>query len=251
MTDDQPQPKKNWFLRHKILSGIGAIIVVIIVAAAVTGGDKGDKTAANSPATTSTNSARPADNGPSTTNQNPSTVPGVVGMRADNAKKLLKDAGFEVEWSENVLVASNWMVDAQDPESQSKAASGSTIMLTVSKPESTPANKPKTSIDAAAMEAAFKANLGGDPITSMCDAAYTHWACFYDGVEAGPTYLRVKLTTDGGRTDADAMAKSAGSHWFNFIGCEYPELDTIVVTINGIDHNVYRKDTNADSIKCK
>ncbi len=98
------------------------------------------------------------------------------------------------------------------------------------------------------MEKAFKAQLVGRPIKSMCDAAYTHWACFYDGVEAGPSYLRVNLNTDGGRDDAEEMAERAGTHWFNFIACDFPKLSTIVVRINGIDHNVYRKDTNADML---
>lgn len=110
--------------------------------------------------------------------------------------------------------------------------------------------KPASEIDAKAMEKAFRANLGGKPIKSMCDSKITHWACFYDGVEAGPSYLRVILTTDGGRTDADEMAKDAGRHWFNFIGCDFPKLTTIAVRINGIDHNVFRADTNADLIRC-
>jgi hypothetical protein len=91
-----------------------------------------------------------------------------------------------------------------------------------------------------------------DGIADMCDAAYTHWACFYDGAEDGAGYLRLDLTTDGGWSegDLDDMAAQAGRHWFNFVGCDFPQLDTIVVSVNGGDRNVYRSDTMADSL-CK
>lgn len=104
-------------------------------------------------------------------------------------------------------------------------------------------------IDAAGMESAFIEGMGGQPIKSMCDPGFTHWACFYDGVQAGSGYLEVDLSTPGGM-DEDELAMQTGSHWFNFIHCQYPELKTIVVTINGIDHNVFRSDTRADSISC-
>ena len=35
-----------------------------------------------------------------------------------------------------------------------------------------------------------------------------------------------------------AAANKAGRHWFKFIGCDFPQLATIVVNINGVDHNV-------------
>ena len=80
----------------------------------------------------------------------------------------------------------------------------------------------------------------------MCDDAFTHWSCFYDGVEALPgNGLQVVLTTDGGHSDLELedMAQKAGVHWFNFVGCEYPDLDVIVVTINGLDYNMFREDS--------
>lgn len=88
-----------------------------------------------------------------------------------------------------------------------------------------------------------------DDISDMCDAAYTHWACFYDGAENGAGYLRVNLTTDGGwsEDELDEMAAQAGRHWFNFVGCDFPQLGTIVVSINGLDHTVSRSDTMVDS----
>ena len=120
--------------------------------------------------------------------------------------------------------------------------------------EVAPAPAP-TGIDAQAMEAAFIAGLD-HPITDMCastmdDPTWTsgpHWACFYDGVEAAPGFLRINLTTDGGYAPEELveMANDTGRAWFNFIGCEFPNLDMIVVTINGLDHNVPRSSTKAD-----
>lgn len=104
--------------------------------------------------------------------------------------------------------------------------------------------------DAATVEGVFLEQLGGREIKDMCDSAYTHWGCFYEGVATTPGYLQVDLATDGGwsRADLDELATSTGRHWFNFIGCDYPDLDTIVVTINGIDHNTYRRQFS--SINC-
>lgn len=115
------------------------------------------------------------------------------------------------------------------------------------------ASESASSIDADAIEAKFKEHLQAnfvDEISDMCDESYTHWACFYDGVESPSSYLNVILTTDGGWPDSglEEMAASAGRHWFNFIGCDYPNLNTIVVTINGLDHNVFRSDTAADTL---
>lgn len=107
--------------------------------------------------------------------------------------------------------------------------------------------------DAAEIERVYLEHLHNnfiDGISDMCDDAYTHWACFYDGAEDGVSYLRVNLTTDGGWSegDLDDMAAQAGRHWFNFVGCDFPQLDTIVVNVNGVDRNVYRSDTKVDSL---
>lgn len=107
-------------------------------------------------------------------------------------------------------------------------------------PETT---EPESGFDAAEMEQEFLKNIPGHQgIKDMCDPAYTHWACFYEGVEGKPAYLKVNLLTDGGITDTKELAKKAGWHWFNFIGCQYPDLSVIVVSVNGLDNNVFRKD---------
>lgn len=64
MTDTQPEPKRNWLLRHKFLSGIGAIVVIVIIAvAAGGGGSKGHKITAEKPVSTPTSTAQPAPGG--------------------------------------------------------------------------------------------------------------------------------------------------------------------------------------------
>ena len=78
----------------------------------------------------------------------------------------------------------------------------------------------ESGIDAEGMAATFKESLGGQPINSLCDPGVTNWSCFYDGVEPGSSYLRVKLTTDNGASDPDAMADTAGRAWFNFLACK-------------------------------
>lgn len=56
----QPQPlapagpsKKNWFLRHKILTGLGAVVILIALINGLSGGKKADSSAAAAPASSS------------------------------------------------------------------------------------------------------------------------------------------------------------------------------------------------------
>ena len=109
-----------------------------------------------------------------------------------------------------------------------------------------------STIDAAEMEATYLEHLGNnfiDGFGDMCDSSYTHWACFYDGASDYYGDLNITLTTDGGWSDSELkdLATTAGNHWFNFIGCDYPNLNTIIVTVNGLDYNVFRHNTNADA----
>lgn len=103
-------------------------------------------------------------------------------------------------------------------------------------------------VDAGAAESAFVSSAGG-PVGSLCDSSSPSWSCFYDGVEAQSDYLVVKLTADGG-ADGSTLAASAGRAWFNFIHCQFPDLQMIVVRINGVDHNVARSSTTADRMPC-
>ena len=57
-----PEPKRSWFARHKILTGIGAFVAVGIVASALNGGGgAGESSAAASPAAQSVASAAPQE----------------------------------------------------------------------------------------------------------------------------------------------------------------------------------------------
>lgn len=107
--------------------------------------------------------------------------------------------------------------------------------------------KPKFDGDAyaAAIEQTFKDGLPDPEIKSMCDDAFTHWACFYDGVTApSKGTIRVELNTDGGWSDSDLgeLADKAALHWFNFVGQAHEDLDTVIVRTNGRDSNHYRRD---------
>lgn len=119
-------------------------------------------------------------------------------------------------------------------------------------PSSEPsASEDVVAVNSKAIEKKFKEHLRNNFIKNigdMCDKGHTHWACFYDGVEDGAGYLVVNLTTDAGWSadELDDLAASAGRHWFNFIGCDFPDLDTIVVTVDGVEHNVFRSDTDVD-----
>lgn len=191
-------------------------------------------------------------------------MPDVKGQRLDVALSDIERAGVEEEVEVlggglfGVIDESNWQVCEQLP------AAGQTVTdaprLTVERvceadtdpaeaaPEATsptpsPATSPDTT-DARAIEKAFQSVIPGLKIKDMCDASYTHWACFYEGVGDSPGDLQVRLTTDGGWSDADleTLAEQAGRHWFNFIGCKFRDLNAIVVTVNGVDYNVYRSD---------
>lgn len=216
----------------------------------------------------------------------PTVMPDVMGRTLDVAKSDIERAGYtrRVEvlggGMFGVLDESNWEVCEQLP------AAGSVVdvepRLTVdrscagdesepSADESGPSTEPTVEEtpepeddeseddadselpDAAEIERAYLEHLHNnfiDGVSDMCDAAHTHWACFYDGAEAGAGYLRVNLTPDEGWSEGelDDMAAQAGRHWFNFVGCDFPQLDTIVVNVNGIDRNVYRSDTLVDSL---
>lgn len=96
--------------------------------------------------------------------QPPATVPvpNVVGMQGDAAKATLEAAGLAVDWSEVVIIAGNWSVDAQVPPAGANAVAGAKILLTVSKPAavaSTPAAAATAAPAAPAVSAEFKSAL--------------------------------------------------------------------------------------------
>ena len=116
--------------------------------------------------------------------------------------------------------------------------------------EKTAKTAPKPDFDkkayAAQIEKTFESGLMDRKIGDMCDPAYTHWACFYDGIEAKTEErIDIKLTTDGGwsKSDLKQMSLEARTHWFNAVGLDYPNLDTVVSFVNGLDTGTsYRRD---------
>ena len=109
------------------------------------------------------------------------------------------------------------------------------------KPEAGKLTAAKPPFDKAAYakeaEANFVAQLGS-PIAGGCDPAVTVWQCFYDGVKAkSKNRLDIEMSTPGDVTkdDAEAFSERARLAWFNFLGAEYKDLDTIVTFVNGTD----------------
>ena len=109
------------------------------------------------------------------------------------------------------------------------------------KPGTVESTAAKATFDKAAYakkaEANFVAQLGS-PIADGCDSAVTVWQCFYDGVKAkSKNRLDIAMTTPGdvSKDDAKAFSERARMAWFNFLGAEYKDLDTIVTFVNGTD----------------
>jgi len=78
----------------------------------------------------------------------------------------------------------------------------------------------------------------GRPIAEMCDADLTTWQCHYDGIRAlSESRLDIVLTapTDITVQQAEGMSQQARLAWFEVVGSEFPELDTIVTFVNGTE----------------
>lgn len=211
---------------------------------------------------------------------NHSIMPNVKGQRLDLAETNLRHAGIDPAkitivggGAFGIVVKSNWVVCTQVPapglavsptpqlsvdrKCETSTSSSGPVQQTTVPTTSPTTSQPSTPgtvarvVDASEVEKAYLAHLAGSGVQSFkdqCDASITNWQCFYDGVSGDSSTLWVNLQTDGGwsASDLDTMANQAGRAWYNFIGCEFPNLDTIVVRINGLDHNVFRSETGAD-----
>ena len=211
-----------------------------------------------------------------------SIMPNVTGLQLDLAESNLQHAGIDPAkitivgaGTFGIVVKSNWQVCTQAPapgEAMSStpqlkvgrtcetgkpsAGAGQQTTVPTTSPTTSQPSTPATvanGVDASAMEKAYLGHLasnGVQSIKAMCNSSYTDWSCFYEGVSDGPGFLRVNLQTDGGWPAGDlvTMANQSGRAWFNFIGCDFPNLTMIVVTINGLDHNIPRSETNADAM---
>ncbi len=74
-----PEPQRNWFVRHKIISGIGVLAAVAVIATVTSSGGDGTADAASTPAATASVAASPAakasDAGPAAKAQSTGAAP--------------------------------------------------------------------------------------------------------------------------------------------------------------------------------
>lgn len=108
---------------------------------------------------------------------------------------------------------------------------------------------PSATIDAKAIQKTYysyqeELGLGNSPKKRCKSMGPTNWSCFFDSVEGGEAELQINLTAPARYTEEflDEVAdRAAKSYWID-IGCDYPELETIKVTVNEVDHYVDRDD---------
>jgi hypothetical protein len=87
-----PDSKGNWFMRHKVLSGLGAVVAVIIVGSAISGGgDDATPTSSDQPDVTA---SAPASGVASTTTSTPAKS-SVAAKPASQVGKKMRDGKFE------------------------------------------------------------------------------------------------------------------------------------------------------------
>lgn len=106
------------------------------------------------------------------------------------------------------------------------------------------------------IESSFLEAYGAEDWDSICqstkesygiaEATYEYWHCSFDRIEArSPSWITIYLDQPGGISDDERkdIAKQAGTHFYNFIGEDFTELDTIVVWVGDLDSaTVYRRD---------
>ncbi|MBW9210523.1 hypothetical protein KV102_09820 [Mumia sp. zg.B53] len=145
--------------------------------------------------------------------------------------------------------------DAKTTKSETTTSASPSPEKTAQKTEATKEPDDDTEdsddIDVAEIERIGIEAEGGRPLKSMCDAAYTHWSCFYDGMKAmNSDDVRVSLTTDGGWSDADldALAEDAARWWIQMTCEDTDKPEMVVVEVNGIDRADWSRD---DSFNCR
>ena len=107
------------------------------------------------------------------------------------------------------------------------------------KPDPTSETPPPfdTAAYTAGIEALYIATTGRS-IAESCDAELTTWQCHYTGITAlSESRLDIMLTAPADITVQQAadMSQRARLAWFEVVGGEFPELDTIVTFVNGTE----------------
>lgn len=91
---------------------------------------------------------------------------------------------------------------------------------------------------ASQLEAKFTEATGGRTIEDICPDTFDTWHCFYQRIEvAGPSMITIHLSFPGDvfEEERSELAAQARLHFFNFVGPDFPDLDTIVSYSNGRD----------------
>lgn len=194
-TDEhRPEPgRKPWYLR--IHWGIWASTLGFLVLLSVIWALTRTLTATGTaPAAQDTGSATAA---PALT----ATVPSVVGLRGDRAEQSLSQAGLAVKWTQQVITAADWTVDAQNPAPGTRVHPGDLVTLTVSKAESSGSASPTTTAPAQATGSGLTAVQAQDACDKHAASAFKYgvrlqWVSgrLIEKIDGDSWYLKVLAT---------------------------------------------------------
>lgn len=73
------------------------------------------------------------------------------------------------------------------------------------------------------------------------DCAAGPWSCYFDSLgDYNEHAVYVRLKTDGGwkASGLTTLADNAGTDWLKAVGADFPALYTVVVTVDGVEHEV-------------
>lgn len=147
-----------------------------------------------------------------------------------------------------LAIIGSFVPDNQADETVAEPAATATTQAPKTTATKAPVKKPaKAKFDSATYANSIEAKyveLNGRPIKDSCDAAFTNWQCFYDGIEAkSQSRIDIKLSTPGDVTEDQAkkMSERARLAYFNFVGADFKKLDTIVTYVNGRDTGTTRR----------
>lgn len=197
MTDDpQPNPeprRKPWYLR--VHWGIWASTLGFLVLLSVIWALTRTLTATGtSPAAVATGSATAA---PALS----ASVPAVVGMRGDEAQQALNRAGLSIKWTQQVISARQWTVQAQSPAPGTRVHPGDLVTLTVAKAESAGPTAPASSAPAQATRSGLTALQAQDACDKHAAGAFKYgvrlqWVSgkLIEKIDGDSWYLKVLAT---------------------------------------------------------
>lgn len=178
-------------------------------------------------------------------------VPELVGMTLPEAKGAAEGASLEVEASDAssddrmILSEGNWTVASQQPEAGSEVDSGTVVEVSVTNERDADSDFDGDAY-ADEIEQHFTLNLGRNEIGDACDLSDPRWHCYYEDLTGTSSDFRVDMHLafpgDISEDEQRELAEEARLHFFNFVGEEFPELDTIVsYNSDGLDIGTTRR----------